>query len=475
MAELTAAELKEHTLSRLGFGISAAASARYDELGFTGYVEEQLELASVSENAASSFVNSARPPGGFSELPGSETQYNTWDYYQRAHIYRPLVTERRLLDVLTDFWWNHFNVAVGSRLEAATFSGWTGHLPGIASRVLGRFEDLVGFATLDHSMQSYLDNIFNSVEEPNENLGREILELHTMGVNSGYTQDDVVSASRILTGWYPSGYNAHLAKVGDLAYNAGYHDSDAKVFLGENFPAGVDGQTEQARLIEIISNHPETYKRISYKLCQKFIADEPPAFLVFAGAVVLSETDGDLLALMRHILFSDEFKHRRNFRGKRKRPRHFAASIGLGLGRSINQVSDVRSSVVTIPGIFNTYRLKPEAPMLKFVLDAGELLFFNSVPTGYPNVGSYWLSGMMLLRRFELASYAAENWTNSLPIADGLATDQIIAELEALMLPGGLTAKTRSEVALQIDSAAAEQRVTTGAQMLMLSPEFLRF
>jgi len=473
--ELTDVELKEHTLSRLGFGISEAASARYDALGFAGYVEEQLGLADVTTSQASTFANSARPRGGFSQLPGTETQYNTWDYYQRAHIYRPIMTERRLLDVLTDFWWNHFNVAVGSKIEAATYSGWTEHLPGIASRALGRFEDLVAFATLDHSMQSYLDNIFNSVQEPNENLGREILELHTMGVNSGYTQDDVVSASRILTGWYASGYNAQAGSVGSLRYNAGYHDGEAKVFLGEDFPAGVDGQTEQARLIEMISNHPETYKRISYKLCQKFVADEPPAFLVFEGAVVLSDTGGDLLALMRHILFSDEFKHRRNFRGKRKRPRHFASSVALGLNRSINQVDDVRSSVITIPGVFTTYRLKPEAPLLKFVLDAGELLFFYSVPTGYPNVGSYWLSGMMLLRRFELASYAAANWTDTLSIADGLGTDQLIAELEAALLPGGLTAKTRAEVALQIDAAAPEQRVSVGAQMLMISPEFLRF
>ena len=109
------------------------------------------------------------------------------------------------------------------------------------------------------------------------------------------------------------------------------------------------------------------------------------------------------------------------------------------------------------------------------MIDGGENLFFFSVPTGYPNVGSHWLSGMMLLRRFELASYAAENWSNTLQIDDSLPTSQLIAELEIHLLPGGLTEKSRAEVVLQIESAAADARVSTGAQMIMLSPEFLRF
>lgn len=475
MVDLTDAELKEHTLNRLGLGTGPVAAARYDELGFDGYVNEQIELAKIPANQASGFVQEARPPGGLTGANGTEVQHRTWEFYQRAHIYRALVTERRLLDVLTDFWWNHFNVAVGSTNEAATDHGWTTQLPGIAERSLGRFEDLVSFAAMSHSMQSYLDNIFNSVEEPNENLGREILELHTMGVDGGYTQDDVVSASRILTGWYAAGFNAQNGTPGTLRYNQALHDTDEKIFLGETFPAGADGRTEQERFLQIISNHPETYKRISYKLCQKFVADEPPAFLVFEGAVVMSETNGNLEALLRHILFSEEFKMRRNFRGKRKRPRHFATSTGLALGRSLRQVDDRSSSVIAIPGIFVTYRLKPEAPMLKFVLDADEQLFYYSQPTGYPNVGSYWISAMTLLRRFEYASYAAENWTDTLQIDNALGTDAMIAALESAMLPGGLTEKSRSEAVGQINAAAPGDRVQAGAQIIMLSPEFLRF
>jgi uncharacterized protein (DUF1800 family) len=329
-------------------------------------------------------------------------------------LLRAAGSDRQLEEVLTDFWFNHFNVYIQKgEPERMYITGYERDT--IRPHVLGKFRDLLGATAHSPAMMFYLDN-FQSVDPQaaarglgrggfaqllgrgrvltpeqmqraqqaqqqtpkglNENYGRELMELHTLGVDGGYTQQDVINVARAFTGWSINGPQ----QGGDFVYRPQVHDSREKVILGVKFPAG-HGEDEGERVLDLLAAHPQTAHHIAFQLSQRFVADEPPAALVDRAAAKFLETQGDLREVTRLIITSPEFFAADAFRSKVKSPLEFV-------------VSAVRATGATV--------VNPQ-PMIAALRTLGMPLYGKQPPTGYSNSSEEWTNTGALLARMNFA------------------------------------------------------------------------
>jgi uncharacterized protein (DUF1800 family) len=309
-------------------------------------------------------------------------------------LYRAIYSERQLEEVLVDFWVNHFNVFNGKgqgRLLLTSFER-----DAIRPNVLGRFRDLL-LATARHpAMLLYLDNWQSQVPRDdlppppigpngtpafrpglNENYGRELLELHTLGVDGGYTQQDVIAVARAFTGW--TIYD--LARYGEFQFNPATHDRKEKVVLGHTLPRG-RGEQDGLDVIDILARHPSTARFVSRKLAQRFVADDPPASLVDRLAATFVKRDGDIRAVLQTLFSSPEFLSEGAWRAKLKSPLETVVSAT----RTLNADAS------------DTFALAQR------IADLGQPLYGKVEPTGYPNTGEGWASSAGILGRIDFAT-----------------------------------------------------------------------
>ena len=255
-----------------------------------------------------------------------------------ARILRALLSPRQLHEVMVDFWFNHFNVFSGKGLDDV----WIGNYEQQAIRpfVLGRFRDLL-FATTKHpAMLVYLDNALSTAPGSpgargrqkglNENFAREVMELHTLGANGGYTQEDVVTLARVLTGWGVNPPNARMFPEYAAVFEGARHDYSPKVFLGH--PLKSRGKAEGEEALDILAHSPATAHHIAFELAQYFVADEPPPGLVERLAARFLETDGNIREVLRTLFASNEFWDSRG--AKYKTPYQFVISAVRAAGVS---------------------------------------------------------------------------------------------------------------------------------------------
>ena len=311
-------------------------------------------------------------------------------------LQRAVYSPRQLEEVLVDFWLNHFNVFSGKNTVGMLLTSY--ERDAIRPHVLGRFRDML-LATARHpAMLSYLDN-FQSRSAPenlpnpapgpvaavivtpsqglNENYGRELLELHTLGVDGGYTQADVINVARAFTGWtifLPNQY-------GEFQFNPQMHDRGEKVVLGQKFPRG-GGENEGVKIIEMLAAHPSTARFISRKLAQRFVADDPPQALVDRMAATFTKTGGDLRAVMETLLLSREFMSEGAWQVKVKTPFELVASALRALDA---QVSDTTA-------------------LAQRLSDMGMPTYGRIDPKGYPNTADAWSGSAGLASRMNFAS-----------------------------------------------------------------------
>ena len=247
-----------------------------------------------------------------------------------AKLYRAIYGNRQLEEQMADFWFNHFNVYMdkgADRILIATYER-----DAIRPHVFSKFRDLLEATAESPAMLFYLDN-WQSVSPDriperrfakqkakqarglNENYARELMELHTLGVDGGYTQKDIVEVARCFTGWTISQPN----RGGEFIYNDRVHDKGEKIVLGVKIPAG-GGKEDAEKVLDILSRHPSTARFISTKLAKKFVADDPPPMLLDRMAKTFHDTDGDIRAVMSAMLDSKEFFSEGAFRAKVKTP-----------------------------------------------------------------------------------------------------------------------------------------------------------
>jgi uncharacterized protein (DUF1800 family) len=314
---------------------------------------------------------------------------------QESKILRAVYSNRQLDEVLADFWFNHFNVFMDKGADRYLTTEY--ERDAIRAHVLGKFRDLLEATAKSPAMLFYLDNwqsvgpntaqalrLGPNVQRRglNENYGRELLELHTLGVEGGYTQKDVTEVARCFTGWSIN----QPQRGGQFVFAPRLHDNGEKTVLGVKIPAG-GGQSDGEKVLDIVADHPSTAHFISRKLAQRFVADDPPAALVERMAQTFLKTDGDVRAVIETMLGSREFWSEGAFRSKMKSPLEMV-------------VSSVRASNGNVD--FAT-------ALVNQVAQLGEPLYRKQEPTGYSNASREWMNTAGLMARMNFALQLAGN------------------------------------------------------------------
>ncbi len=325
-------------------------------------------------------------------------------------LYRAAFSANQLKEVLTDFWFNHFNVSVSKGSVKPFVTVY--ERESIRPYVLGRFEDLLVATAQSPAMLTYLDNAGSSAANAqalqrgskkggrgnkagktslrglNENYAREVMELHTLGVDGGYTQNDVTQAARVLTGWTinpqvykpgrrPDAYTRPgFVQQGDFLFNPDRHDRGEKEVLGLRFESGGTFD-EGLKLLHHLAVHPSTAQFICKKLAVRFISDEPPARIVDKMAATFLKTKGNIAEVLRTMACSDEFWSGEALYAKTRSPFELAISSVRGLDASIHDAEALNA----------------------WIAKMGQKLYQYAEPTGFPDKGAYWINTGALLNR----------------------------------------------------------------------------
>jgi uncharacterized protein (DUF1800 family) len=395
---------------------------------------------------------------------------------QTAKVARALLSERQLHEVMVDFWENHFSVFQGKAQVRYYLADYD---RAIRPHALGRFRDLLEAVAKSPAMLLYLDNarsganpgqrtyaddvlegpvqpargrargagrILQNQRRPglNENYARELLELHTLGVDGGYTQQDVIEVARALTGWSvtPEREGVALAAMnvsrpgvvgggipGAFVFRPEMHDSEAKRVLGAGLPGG-QGIVDGLRVLDIVSKHPSTARFIATKLARRFVSDTPPAALVDRAAATFTRTDGNIREVVRTIVTSPEFFSQSAYRSKVKTPFELVASTL----RALNALPDPTPRSARMVGLL------------------GQPIFGKETPNGYPDFADQWMNTGAILNRINFGTTVAsgqfpgvvlDRWPTAQQVGSAPREQQVDAVIASL-LSGAASPDTRA-------------------------------
>jgi uncharacterized protein (DUF1800 family) len=324
-------------------------------------------------------------------LANSPQQVVVYDLSE-AKFYRALYSNRQLQEELVDFWYNHFNVFLDKGADRYLVPSY--ERDAIRPHVLGKFRDLLEATANSSAMMFYLDNwqsvAPDRVRRPNgkkptrglnENYARELMELHTLGVDGGYTQKDIIEVARCFTGW-----TMRPAQGGTFEYNDRVHDKGQKIVLGVTIPSG-GGKEDGEKVLDILATHPSTAHFISKELAQRFVADDPPPALVDQMAKTFLSTGGDIRAVMATMLSSNEFFSEGAYRAKVKTPFEMMVSALRATGAQVDFVFPLAQQIATL----------------------GEPLYRKLEPTGYSSANAEWINSSALLARMNFALSLGQN------------------------------------------------------------------
>jgi uncharacterized protein (DUF1800 family) len=499
-----------HVLNRLAFGPRPGDVERVRAVGLEAWIDRQLHPETIEDRATEQALTQLAAlrmsiPEALREYPrpdpklteklqtGQVTRAEMMEMYpaekrpfritaelQAAKTLRAVESARQLQEVMVDFWFNHFNVFAGKgdvRWYVAAYERDV-----IRPNALGRFGDLVRASARHPAMLFYLDNwlsarpAFTVPAGPNkgrkaglnENYARELMELHTLGVDGGYTQTDVTEVARAFTGWSID----RPRLEGRFVFRPRMHDTGGKVVLGHRVPAG-GGEDDGERVLEILTRHPATARFIATKLVRRFVADTPPPALVERVAATYLKTDGDVRAMLRTIFTSPEFYGEDAYRAKVKTPFEFVTSAVRALGATVDA-----------QGAFDLARASAEM---------GEPLYQAQPPTGYPDRAEVWVTSGALLARMNFALALASGRYPRVALgpgslvagADLRSPDAVLDRLLAVLVAGRTSAETRAVLAAQLtnpritrlfpdDRGPADTDVAKLAALILGSPEFQR-
>lgn len=456
---LSKREAAAHLLSRLTYGARPGDIDAMLEIGLENWVAQQISgnledntlnqmlktydaLSFDNEQVVNTFMN----PGQFLRRTQADgmlskkeaTQMDKKDYRDElkkqmekegkrlpAALNRQLINQKiiravysnnQLHEVMTDFWFNHFNVSVTKGQSQYFVLSYERDV--IRPQVFGKFEQLLKSTARHPAMLTYLDNARSVIKDKsgkgglNENYAREVMELHTLGVDGGYTQQDVTEVARALTGWTlrPLGKDNPYAKQlksadpakirkrgfvveGDFLFRSSGHDEKEKTILGKKFPPH-GGYQEGLDVLSLLASHPSTATFISKKLATRFVSDTPSTALVSEMAEVFRTTGGDIREVFIAMLNSREFWKKSTLHAKIKSPFAFMVSALRATG------AEVRAPY----------------PLFDWSARMGEKIYHCAAPTGFPDRASYWISSGSLLNRMNFGlALAAQKLTGVKP------------------------------------------------------------
>ena len=394
-----------------------------------------------------------------------------------AKLARAVGSDHQLEEVMTDFWENHFSVFRGKMPTQFTLLEYDRDV--IRPHALGKFRTLLGAVAHSSAMLYYLDNQQSTADSGrmtlfvsrnlaaaktaqdtarvriaalrrrgglNENYGRELMELHTLGVDGGYTQSDVIDVARAFTGWSLQSPREGIGFI----FNATTHDAEPKLVLGHTLAAG-RGEEDGEEVLDILARHPSTAHYIAMKLVRHFVADVPPPSLVERAARAFTETDGDIRQVLAVIFSSPEFYSRAAVRAKVKTPYEVVASTYRVLGGR----PDTLGRSVTYAAVL------------------GQPLFGHLTPDGWPDVADAWMNTGAVLARINFGSdVAAGRIVGIVPaklmpasLANGASREEQVDAIAAAVLQGEMSPDTH-----QVLMAGANPLAPAGASRPRVSP-----
>jgi uncharacterized protein (DUF1800 family) len=446
-----------HLVSRAGYGPWPGDVDHVRAVGAAAWIEQQLAPETIDDAAcalrARRFETVHLSPGNCYEFKKPVLRSEM----SRHTLLRAVYSKRQLFEVMVSFWTDHLNIDIEK--GDCIYMKPTDDREVIRRHALGRFRDLILASATSPAMLVYLDGNQNAVSRPgdvpNENYARELLELHTLGVRGGYTQQDVSEAARCLTGWRVR----ERFRRGTVHFDASRHDDGPKRVLGVDIPAG-GGEGDLARVVEIACAHPSTGRHIATKLCQRFVSEDPPAALVERVAGVFRDTDGDVKSMLRAVLNSGEFGASAG--AKFKPPFRYVVSALRAVGADTHA----------------------RDPLVEYLARMGQGVFQHPTPDGYPDEAAPWLGTLLWRWNFAFALAAGKVPTVDVPLAqltkaigaEGGADPAAARETIFRYLAGGRpTAPQRQaldEAAAALGSAAAPADLVA---VVMASPAFQRY
>jgi len=453
--EFTEEQKATHVLNRLGYGARPGDVARVEQMGIRQYIEQQLHPEQINDAAtenrltmfpsihmaadelmarypepqqAAQRAGLQKPKAGdnakadraqlqtFMMQNGLERPQLLLQELESQRVVRAVYSERQLQEVMTDFWFNHFNVNWKKGQDKWFTTDY--EMNTIRPHAMGKFKDLLMATAKSPAMLFFLDNHLSSAPSApplnaaaaarrvnpknplapmiqaraaaasnankgkartpgiNENYGRELMELHTLGVDGGYTQKDVQEVARAFTGWTIDKPRQNA----EFIFRPMMHDRGEKLVLGHMIRPG-GGIEDGEQVIDILAHHPSTARFISTKLVRYFVSDTPPASLVDKVAATYMKTDGDIREMLRTIFYSDEFMSPDAYQQKTKSALEYVASAIRALNGETN----------------GGPRIAQELGKM------GQPLYQYVAPTGFPDRADYWISDGSLVERINFA------------------------------------------------------------------------
>jgi uncharacterized protein (DUF1800 family) len=522
--ELNEEEAILHALNRLGFGPRPGQVEQIEKTGLENWIQAQLHPENIGDPVADARLaqfpalglsaagllaeyppqdvaakrlgmkvdeyqkhlqDLAKQPGGMNSLPFKD-QNEIVNESMEAKIVRAVYSERQLAEQLDDFWFNHFNIFVYKDVDRWYLIPY--ERDAIRPHVLGKFHDLLEATAKSPAMMYYLDN--SSSADPhafdrlklhpvhprpeeklpplggkrglNENYGRELMELHTLGVDGGYKQEDVIEVARAFTGWTIESPRENPA----FYFDARIHDPGPKRVLGKNIKGG--GIKDGEQVLDVLVKDRHTALHISQQLAERFVSDDPPPALVARMAKTFEKSKGDIRTVMTTMIYSPEFWSRTAFRAKVKTPFELVASTARALGADVDQPMQ----------------------LVQWVTRIGEPLYQCLTPNGYSDKAAAWVSTGALLNRVNFAVALTGNKVrgaqvdiNSLVGTDlGVNSKLALERIEAEFLAGQVSASTRATLeqemseprilGAKLDDPVTQVNVGLITGLVLGSPEF---
>jgi uncharacterized protein (DUF1800 family) len=400
--QLSARQQALHVLNRLAYGPRPGDVERVEQMGVQNWIAAQLHpdtlplpaglqerlatLDTVDRSAGAAVAEylalrrDAKNEDDAARQRRREAEARSNRQAEEARLLRAIDSPRQLQEVMVDFWYNHFNVFIGKGIDRALVASY--ERDAIRPYALGSFRDLLGATAKHPAMLVYLDNAVSTAKGLNENYARELMELHTLGVDTGYGQHDVTELARMLSGWTFD--QRRLAKTGEtFRFDPKRHDAGTKTWLGhEVAPAG---QAEGEYALDMLANHPATARHVSRQLAQYFVSDDPPPQLVARMAGTWLSSGGDIRAVLTTLFSSAEFMAAGASHAKFKTPYQFV-------------VSAVRASSVPVVNV---------GLLVGTLNGLGMPLYGCQTPDGYANTQAAWLNPDALTRRIAFATALA--------------------------------------------------------------------
>jgi uncharacterized protein (DUF1800 family) len=458
--------------------------------------EEQRALASTRGAKGDALTDGMSPKQKETVMALNNPQQVVVNELMQAKLLRAIYSERQLDEVITDFWFNHFNVFINKGADRYLLTSY--ERDAIRPHVLGKFEDLLVATAKSPAMMFYLDNWlsvgpnseialgitthrygYGPQNRPrkgkqasglNENYGRELMELHTLSVNGGYSQKDVTEVAKVFTGWTLE----QPKKGGDFHFEPRMHEPGDKIVLGHRIKS--NGEQEGLEVLHLLAHNPRTAHFISQKLAVRFVSDNPPPALVDRMTETFLKKDGDIREVLRAMFKSPEFWSPDTYRAKVKTPLEFVISSVRASGA---EVDDGRALVATLNNM-------------------GMPLYGMMPPTGYSMKADTWVNSSALLGRMNFALGLASGKVKGVKV-DSAILDmgtaagttvgtmdplQALAILENSLLAGEISKQTHDTISKQLDDPTISQRklddpkrspdIAAITGLILGSPEFQR-